>query len=148
MIMKPFKMADIARTRSINWPKGNFHQMNQYICIHRLLTLLRYKSTVNLHKYCQSLCNANKQMWSRNCLPLRSTRVHPRFLVVFVLLDLKFYMYVLQIVVCPFVVFLLPLCCLFFDIRILITLLVSSNSSYESIKMANTERHLNAISTR
>ena len=33
-------------------------------------------------------------------------RVHPRFLVGFVLLDLQFYMYVLQIVVCPVVLFL------------------------------------------
>ena len=39
-------------------------------------------------------------------------------------------MYVLSIVVCPFVLFFWPLCCLFFfDIRILITPLVSSNSS-------------------
>jgi hypothetical protein len=41
-------------------------------------------------------------------------------------------MYVLKIVVCHFVLFLLPLSCLFFfDIRILITPLVSANSSYE-----------------
>ena len=41
------------------------------------------------------------------------------------------YMYVLWIVVCPFVLFLLAiLCCLFFfDLRILITPLVSSKSS-------------------
>jgi hypothetical protein len=39
-------------------------------------------------------------------------------------------MYVLQIVVCPFVLFFCPLSCLFFfDLRILITPLVSSNSS-------------------
>ena len=51
-------------------------------------------------------------------------------LVGFVLLDLQIYVYVLQIVVCPFVLFSFwPLCCLFFfDIRILITPLVSSNS--------------------
>jgi hypothetical protein len=43
----------------------------------------------------------------------------------------NFYMYVLKIVVCHFVLFLLPLSCLFFfDIRILITPLVSANSSY------------------
>ena len=51
-------------------------------------------------------------------------------LVGFVLLDRLFYMYVLLIVVCPFVLFIWPLCCLFlFDIRILIVPLVSSNSS-------------------
>jgi hypothetical protein len=33
--------------------------------------------------------------WSRNCLPFRSTWVHPRFLAGFVLLDLELYMYVL-----------------------------------------------------
>ena len=57
--------------------------------------------------------------WSRNCLPFRSTCVHSRFLVGFVLLYLQFYMYVLQISVCPFghcVV------CSFFDIRILIVI--------------------------
>ena len=40
-------------------------------------------------------------------------------------------MYVLSIVVCPFLLFFWPLCCLFlFDIRFLIAPLVSSNSSY------------------
>ena len=36
---------------------------------------------------------------------LRSTRVLPQFLVGFELLDLQLYMHVLQIVVCPFVLF-------------------------------------------
>ena len=50
----------------------------------------------------------------------------------FVLLDLLFYVYALRVVVLPFVLFLFwPLHCLFFfDVRILITPLVSSNSSY------------------
>jgi hypothetical protein len=40
----------------------------------------------------------------------------------------NFYVYVLQIVVCPFVLFSFGHCCLsFFDLRILITSLVSSN---------------------
>ena len=47
--------------------------------------------------------------WSRNCLPFRSTWVHPRFLVGFLLLDLSFYVYVLSIVVCPFVLFILAI---------------------------------------
>ena len=57
----------------------------------------------------------------------------------FELLDLQFYMYVLQIVVCPFVLFFWPLRCLFFlDIWILITPLVSSNSSlYKSYRYSN-----------
>ena len=42
-----------------------------------------------------------------NCLLFRSTCVHSRILVGFVLLDLQFYVYVLQIVVCPFLFFLL-----------------------------------------
>ena len=34
----------------------------------------------------------NFHEWSRNCFPFRSTRVHPQFLVGFVLLDLQFFM--------------------------------------------------------
>ena len=49
------------------------------------------------------------------------------FLIGFVLLDLQFYMYALQIIVCPFVFFFWPLSCLSIDLRILITPLVSSN---------------------
>ena len=56
-----------------------------------------------------------------------------QFLVGFVLLDLLFYMYVLLIVVCPFVHFLLAIVLsVLLDIRILFTPLVSSNSSYPS----------------
>jgi len=42
-------------------------------------------------------------------LDLRLFNIHPQFLVGFVLLDLYFYMYVLLIVVCPFVFFLLAI---------------------------------------
>ena len=42
-----------------------------------------------------------------NRLPFPSTWVQPRFLVGFVLLGLQFYVYVLQNVVCPFVLFVL-----------------------------------------
>ena len=48
-------------------------------------------------------------MWSRNCLPFWSIWVHPLFLVGFILLHLYFYVYVFWIVVCPFVLFLLPI---------------------------------------
>jgi hypothetical protein len=57
----------------------------------------------------------------------RITWVHPRFSVGFVLLDHWFYVYALYIVVCPFS---FDHCVVFvFDLWILITLLVSSNSS-------------------
>ena len=45
--------------------------------------------------------------WSMRLLPFRSTWVHSQFLVGLLLLDLKFYVYVLEIVACPFVLFLL-----------------------------------------
>ena len=48
-------------------------------------------------------------MWSRNCLPFWSIWVHPLFLVGFILLHLYFYVYAFWIVVCPFVLFLLPI---------------------------------------
>ena len=41
--------------------------------------------------------------------PAGSTYFHPRCSEGFVLLDLKFYVYVLKIIVCPFVLFLLPI---------------------------------------
>ena len=44
--------------------------------------------------------------WSNINENFRSTLVHPRFVMGFVLLDLKFYVYVLYIFVCPFVLFL------------------------------------------
>ena len=57
------------------------------------------------------------------------TLIHPRFSVGFVLLDLQFYVYILQIVVCSFVLFLLAIVfSVLFDIWILISPLVSSNS--------------------
>ena len=46
--------------------------------------------------------------WSKNRLPFRSTYIHSRFLLGFVLLDLQF-LCVLQIVVCPFVPFILAI---------------------------------------
>ena len=56
----------------------------------------------------------------------------PRFVVGFMLLDLWFCMCVLWIVVCPFVLFLLAIVhVLSVDIRILITPLVTSNSSFQ-----------------
>ena len=52
--------------------------------------------------------------WSRNSLPFRSTRVHPRFLVRFVLLDLQFYVYALQIILLYFFFWFWSVCCLWF----------------------------------
>ena len=51
----------------------------------------------------------DEHLWRKNYLSFRSTIIHTRFLVGFVLLHLQFYMYVLQIVVCPFVLFLLAI---------------------------------------
>jgi hypothetical protein len=60
-------------------------------------------------------------------LTFMSTWVHPRFLVGFQLLDRSFLCSVLEIVFCP--VFVWSMCCLSFNLRILIDPLVSSNSS-------------------
>ena len=61
-------------------------------------------------------------------LPFRNTRVHIRFLVGLVLLDLQFSAVFCRLLFCPF--FFWPLCCLSFDLWIPITSLVSLNSSY------------------
>ena len=66
----------------------------------------------------------------RNCLPFRSTWVHPRLFVRCVTRSLVLYVCFVDrcLSFCTF--FFWPLCCLlFFYIRILITHLVSSNSS-------------------
>ena len=69
----------------------------------------------------------------------RSTQVHPRLLVGFVLFDLSFLLSVLYIVVCPFVPFLLAIV-LSVRLRftILIIRLVSTNSSYTRSKKGPT----------
>jgi hypothetical protein len=69
-------------------------------------------------------------MWSRNSLPFRFTWVHhPLFLVAFVLLDLKFsdLFFFYRSLFFPFsFFFFLPLYCLFFfDLRLLMTPLIS-----------------------
>ena len=65
-------------------------------------------------------------------LTFMSTWVHPRFLVGFQLLDRSFRCSVLEIVFCP--VFVWSMCCLSFNLRILIDPLVSSNSSNHNYK--------------
>ena len=77
---------------------GHFHKVNN--AIQKLVLLM--STCASLYTSLQNFAN----YWSRNCLPFRTTRVHPRFLVGFMLLDLQFYVYVLQIVVCPFLLFL------------------------------------------
>ena len=85
----------------------------------------------------QLTVNTIIKMQLRYILVTRSTLVenypNPRFLVGFVLLDLQFYV---QCFIDSFFSFLVwPLCCLFlFGLRILITPLVSSNSSYPNLK--------------
>jgi len=65
----------------------------------------------------------------------------PRLLVGFVLLDLSFMcMFCRSLIVLVYFLF-WSLCCLFFDIRILITPLVSSNSShifFQNLQLCNT----------
>jgi hypothetical protein len=60
----------------------------------------------------------------------RSTWVHPRFLVRFVLLDLEFHVYVSRWLFVLLYFFLCPLCCVFFCLRILITSLLFTDSDY------------------
>ena len=80
------------------------------------------------HRVCNQI-NTTSRTESRNCASFWSTRVHTRFQWGSCYSIFSFMCNVLQIVVCP-VLFFLPLCCLSFDLRILITPLVSSNSSY------------------
>jgi hypothetical protein len=68
--------------------------------------------------------------FSSSCVPY----VAPPVLVGFALLDLQFYMYFCKSLFVLLYFFFWPLCCLFFfDIRIPIAPLVSSNSSFSSI---------------
>ena len=65
-------------------------------------------------------------LWIRNCLPFRSTWVHPRFEW-----GSCYSVFSFMCMFCKSFFVFWPLCCLFFfDLRILITSLVSSNSSY------------------
>ena len=69
--------------------------------------------------------------WCRNCWHVRITWVHPLFLVGFILIDLYFMCMLCRSLFVLLCFFFWPLfCLLFFDIRILIPPLVSSNSSY------------------
>jgi hypothetical protein len=75
--------------------------------------------------------------WSRNYLLFQGTCVHPRFIVRFVLLDLKFYVSCFVercLSFCTFSFGHCVACLFFFDLRILITPLVSSNSSLPILK--------------
>ena len=65
----------------------------------------------------------------RNCLPFHRTWFHPRFLVGCVHVTRSLVLYVCFIDRC-LSFFFWPLCCLFFDFLILVTPMVSSNSSY------------------
>ena len=71
--------------------------------------------------------------WNRNCSPFRSTQVHPRFQWGSCYLIFSFTVCVMfcrsLFVLMSFFVW--PLCCLSLDLRILMTHLVSSNSSFK-----------------
>ena len=67
-------------------------------------------------------------LWSRNCLPFRSTCIHS-WCLWYSIFSLMYN--VLLIIVCPFVIFALVIVLSsFLDLRLLIVPLVSSNSSY------------------
>jgi len=58
-------------------------QMSHSVCRNHNLILSSFMD-------CHRICNKSNtcHMWSKNCLPSRSNKVHPRFLVGFVLLSL------------------------------------------------------------
>jgi hypothetical protein len=88
------------------------------------------------HSWCITGCVARVtrmvSLVEQEPLTFMSTWVHPRFLVGFQLLDRSFLCSVLEIVFCP--VFVWSMCCLSFNLRILIDPLVSSNSSNHHYK--------------
>ena len=87
-------------------------------------------SCMTYHRVCNQINTTGVTSAAGTAYPFGVPGFTP-ILVGFVLFDAQFYMNVLQIVVCTFVLFFWPLCCLFFfDIRILITPLVSLNLSY------------------
>jgi hypothetical protein len=71
---------------------------------------------------------------SRNFLPFRSTWVHPGFLVGSCFSIFSFICMFCKFLFVLLFFFIWPLCCLFFDLRILITPLVSSNSSRNRLR--------------
>ena len=131
-----------------------------YIYIYRLVNNQSYKmlDRQKIWGYCKYI--RLKSLDNTKCITTVVTNSYcfkmTRFLMGFVLLDLWFRVYVLCIGVCSFPLFLLvivlsvllwctgfhrlfgifwPLCCLFFfDVRVFIASLVSSNSSYLIIK--------------
>ena len=93
-------------------PSNSCHVVWLDVSSDAILKCIAYNdSTKNCGLYCmvQRFPRINSLKIGKNCLSFGSTRVHPRFLVGFVLLDLQFYVYALQIVVCPFVLFLLAI---------------------------------------
>ena len=80
--------------------------------------------------YTSNTTNATSR--AGNYLPFQSISLHPRFLVGFVLLGHQFF--VRCVVDC---------CLLFFELRILITILVSSNSPYSHFRSSNDKYMLN-----
>jgi hypothetical protein len=74
--------------------------------------------------------------WNRNCLPFRSIWIHPQFLVGSCYSIFSFICIFCRSLFVLLYFFFWPLCCLFyFDIRILITPLVSSNSSCTHLRL-------------
>jgi hypothetical protein len=72
--------------------------------------------------------------WSKKCLPFRNTRIRPWFFVISCYSIFSFICMFSKSLFVLLCFFFWPLCCLFFfDLRLLITPLVSSNSSYDHV---------------
>ena len=84
------------------------HEMIFYVCLKLIQNL---KLMFNIYIAHRWPVHDGCHKWNKSCLPFRSTRVHPRLLVGFVLHDIQFSFLgnVLKIVVCPFVLFLLAI---------------------------------------
>ena len=113
----------------------------EYLCyiLSRIFSTCRkhfsvLSSLMTYHRVCNQINTMGVTSGAGTDYPSKVPGFTP-VLVGFVLFDDQIYMYVLQIVVCTLYFFFWPLCCLFFfDIRILITPLVSLNLSYGPFK--------------
>ena len=66
----------------------------EYLC-HKLPLIYRHVPVCRNHNLVVTILTRRVPLVEQELLPFRSTRVHPRFLVGFVLLDLQFYVYAL-----------------------------------------------------
>ena len=86
--------------------------VSQIICLTCRKHFLVLSSFMTYHRVCNQ--TNTTALVEQELLTLPEHLSSPRILVGFLLLDLQFYVHVLQIIVCPFYFFFWPLCCLFF----------------------------------